>query len=44
MGRRDILRLGYEEAPMRRLERQGYHFVGTHGHSAVKTCSGYVNR
>jgi len=38
MGRRDILRLEYEEAPMRRLERQGYHFVGAHGHSAVKTC------
>jgi len=40
MGRRDTLRLNHDEAPMpmRRLERQGYHFVGAHRHSAVKTC------
>ena len=36
MGQRAIL--NYDEATGRTLERQGYHFVGTHKHSAVKTC------
>ena len=27
-----------EETTLRTLEKQGYHFVGTHKHSAVKTC------
>ena len=28
----------YDEETVRTLGRQGYHFVGTHKHSAVKTC------
>jgi tRNA wybutosine-synthesizing protein 1 len=36
MGQRAIL--NYDEVTGRTLERQGYHFVGTHKHSAVKTC------
>ncbi|HDS45812.1 MAG TPA: 4-demethylwyosine synthase TYW1 [Methanomicrobia archaeon] len=28
----------YAEGALLTLERQGYHFVGTHQHSAVKTC------
>ncbi|MDI6811333.1 MAG: 4-demethylwyosine synthase TYW1 [archaeon] len=30
--------LNYHEETRKTLERQGYHFVGTHKHSAVKTC------
>ena len=30
--------LNYTEETLKTLERQGYHFVGTHKHSAVKTC------
>jgi tRNA wybutosine-synthesizing protein 1 len=30
--------LNYAEETLKTLERQGYHFVGTHKHSAVKTC------
>jgi tRNA wybutosine-synthesizing protein 1 len=30
--------LKYDEATKRTLKRQGYHFVGAHEHSAVKTC------
>lgn len=30
--------LKYHEETRKTLERQGYHFVGTHKHSAVKTC------
>lgn len=30
--------LNYHEATRTTLERQGYHFIGTHKHSAVKSC------
>ncbi len=30
--------LNYAEETLKTLEKQGYHFVGTHKHSAVKTC------
>lgn len=30
--------LNYAEETPKILERQGYHFIGTHKHSAVKTC------
>ncbi len=30
--------LNYDENTRQILERQGYHFVGAHSHSAVKTC------
>ena len=30
--------LNYAEETLKILERQGYHFIGTHKHSAVKTC------
>ncbi|MHC1611205.1 MAG: 4-demethylwyosine synthase TYW1 [Candidatus Methanospirareceae archaeon] len=30
--------LNYREDTMKTLEKQGYHFLGTHKHSAVKTC------
>ena len=30
--------LNYAEETLKTLERQGYHFIGTHKHSAVKTC------
>ncbi len=30
--------LNYDETTRQILERQGYHFVGAHRHSAVKTC------
>ena len=30
--------LKYHEETLKTLEKQGYHFVGTHKHSAVKTC------
>jgi len=33
-----MVTLNYHEETRRTLERQGYHFVGTHKHSAVKTC------
>ncbi len=30
--------LNYSKETIKTLEKQGYHFVGTHKHSAVKTC------
>lgn len=35
---RAILNYAEENETRKTLERQGYHFVGTHKHSAVKTC------